>query len=385
MVEGNKQHGFKELSRAEEAETSYPTSASITTTTSTSINTSTATSIDTTTATSIDRTTSTSTNGTTPTSIDGTTSKSIAHIIPASIDGDSCFRSTPLEIHGRSSCSQDIADSTHKSTDVSCCSLSPDVEREITMEVLELEEFLELEDGEKLGDLDLSREVTMEDFLELEEWLEDMDQNSKKKLDDDQHTSRGDLETSPNASIDRHQHDEIDQQPPHIIDRHPPEIVDRHPLLEELPGYMVELEQVEERMYMSKASHPAVHEHQRPQLCAEEAVGFHKKVKMIHDPVKIVVPCAVFEVEFSIPPDKVVHLSSYVEVLDDHQHVEASQRVLRSRDEVDKGPTEATSIDTDRIPSNDTNKPVSINTTISQSKDTGRIRAEGVRCVWKYF
>ena len=77
---------------------------------------------------------------------------------------------------------------------------------------LELEEFLELEDGEKLEDLDSSIEVTMEYFLELEEWLEDMDQNSKKKLDDDQHTMRGDLETSPKASIDRHQPDEIDQK-----------------------------------------------------------------------------------------------------------------------------------------------------------------------------
>ena len=67
---------------------------------------------------------------------------------------------------------------------------------------MELEEFLELEDGEKLEDLDSSREVTMEDFLELEEWLEDMDHNSKKKLDEDHHTSRGDLETSPKARID---------------------------------------------------------------------------------------------------------------------------------------------------------------------------------------
>ncbi|KAF2602796.1 hypothetical protein F2Q70_00025966 [Brassica cretica] len=173
MVEGNKQHGSEELSRAEEAETSYPTSASITTTTSTSI--------DTSTATSIDGTTSTSTNVTTSTSIN---------------------------------------DSTLKSIDISSCDPTPNVEKEITMEdFLELEEFLELEDGEKLEDLDSSREVIMEDFLELEEWFEDMDQNSKKKLDDDQHTSRGDLETSPKASIDRHQPDEIDQQPPYIIDQ----------------------------------------------------------------------------------------------------------------------------------------------------------------------
>ncbi|KAF3587544.1 hypothetical protein F2Q69_00030281 [Brassica cretica] len=67
----------------------------------------------------------------------------------------------------------------------------------------------------------------MEDFLELEAWLEDMDQNSKKKLDDDQHTLRGDLETSPKASIDRHQPDGIDRQPPHIIDQHLPYIIDR--------------------------------------------------------------------------------------------------------------------------------------------------------------
>ncbi|KAG2331521.1 hypothetical protein Bca52824_002701 [Brassica carinata] len=33
----------------------------------------------------------------------------------------------------------------------------------------------------------------MEDFLELEEWLEAMDQNSEKKLDDNQHTSRGNI------------------------------------------------------------------------------------------------------------------------------------------------------------------------------------------------
>ena len=80
---------------------------------------------------------------------------------------------------------------------------------------MELEEFLELKDGEQLRDLDSIREVTMEDFLELDEWLEDMDQNSKKKLDEDQYTSRGDLKTSPNSSIDQHQPDENDRQTPH--------------------------------------------------------------------------------------------------------------------------------------------------------------------------
>ncbi|KAF3523646.1 hypothetical protein F2Q69_00048488 [Brassica cretica] len=67
-----------------------------------------------------------------------------------------------------------------------------------------------------------------------------------------------------------------------------------------------------------------------------------------------------------------MQISSYIKVLDDHQHVEASQRGLRFRDEVDKGPAEAVSIDTDRIPSNDTNKPASIDITISLSIDTGR-------------
>ena len=59
--------------------------------------------------------------------------------------------------------------------------------------------------------------------------------------------------------------------------------------------------------------------------------------------MKIVVPCA----EFPIPPDRSMQFSSYNEVLDDHKHVEASQRGLRFRDEVNKGPAEATSIDTD--------------------------------------
>ena len=135
----------------------------------------------------------------------------------------------------------------------------------------------------------------MEDSLELEEWLEDIDQNSEKKLDDDQYTSRGDLETSK-ASIGRHQPDEIDRQPPHIIDLHPPDIdrhrqplIDRHyppnidrcPLLDVPPGCIIEMEPIEERMYMSKASHLAVPKHQRPPIWTEEAVGFHKREYMI--------------------------------------------------------------------------------------------------------
>ncbi|KAF3536090.1 hypothetical protein F2Q69_00019820 [Brassica cretica] len=191
------------------------------------------------------------------------------------------------------------------------------------------------------------------------------------------------------ASIDRHQPDEIDGQPadsidlhPHsIIDLHTPEIVDRHSSLEELPGYIVELEPVDKRVQESEASRNTDSKHLRPLICAEEAAEVHKRVKKIHDPVKFVVPCAVVKVEFPIPPDKGVHHNSYNEVLDDHQQVGASQRGLRFKDKVDKGPTEATSVDPDRIPSNDTtyaisndiNKPTSIDATTSPSIDTGRV------------
>ncbi|KAF2583056.1 hypothetical protein F2Q68_00005424 [Brassica cretica] len=126
-------------------------------------------------------------------------------------------------------------------------------------------------------------------------------------------------------------------------------------------------------MYMSKSSHLAVPNHQRAAIWTKESAWFHKRVKKIHDPVKIVVPCAVFDTESPIPPYRSMHSSSYIEVLDDHQHVEASQRGLRFRDEVDKGSAEVASIDTDRIPSNDTNKPASIDATTSPSIDTGRV------------
>ncbi|KAF2600245.1 hypothetical protein F2Q68_00008277 [Brassica cretica] len=126
-------------------------------------------------------------------------------------------------------------------------------------------------------------------------------------------------------------------------------------------------------MHKSETLYLAVHEHQRPPIYAEEAAGIRKRVKRIHDPVKIVVPCAVVEVEFPIPPDRSMHLSPYIEVLDDHQRIEASQKGLRFRDEVDKGLAEAASIDTARIPSNDINMPASIDATTSPSIDTEHV------------
>ena len=178
--------------------------------------------------------------------------------IPASIDRHSCYRLT--HIPESSSCPQNIADSTQERTDES------DVDR-----------------------------VTLEDFLELEEWL-------RQKLDDD---------------------------------RHLPDCIDRHTCLDKLPGYTVEMEPIEERVYKSETSHLSVPKHQRP--C--EAVGIHKKVKRIHDPVKFVVPRFVFEDESPIPPDRSVQPGSYIGVLDDHQHALVSQSGLRYRGYFDKGPT----------------------------------------------
>ena len=229
----------------------------------------------------------------------------------------------------------------------------------------------------------------MEDFLELEEWLEDLDQNSKQKLDD-QHTSGKGLEISPKTDdIYRHKPDEIDRQPPYLVGLHPPyaidrqspyimdlhtldcinrnspDCIDRYPCLDELSGYPIEPGPIEEIMHMSKTSHPAVPKYQRPPIWTEEADGFHKRVKRIYDPVKLMVPFAVFEAESPIPPDKGVYLSSYIEVLDDQQHVEASKKGLRFIDEVDKGPTEA--------PSSDISNPKSIDCTTSSSIDTYQI------------
>ncbi|KAF2574803.1 hypothetical protein F2Q70_00004043 [Brassica cretica] len=74
--------------------------------------------------------------------------------------------------------------------------------------------------------------------------------------------------------------------------------------------------------------------------------------------------------ESPIPPDRSLQFSSHIEVLDDHQHIEASLRGLRFRDEVDKGPTEVASVDTDQIPSIDTDQIPSIDTNTSPLIDT---------------
>ncbi|KAF3535990.1 hypothetical protein F2Q69_00020071 [Brassica cretica] len=118
MVEDDEQYGSGGPSRVEETDTRDPASQSIDIRPSPSIDTSTSTSIDT----------------------------------------ISSYRSTPLEIHDRSSCFRDSADSTQKSIDVSSCDLVPDVDREITME-----DFLELEDEAQPENLDHNLEKKLDD------------------------------------------------------------------------------------------------------------------------------------------------------------------------------------------------------------------------------
>ena len=201
----------------------------------------------------------------------------------------------------------------------------------------------------------------MENFSEPKDFLKvldgahhkDLGQNSEKKLDDDLHTSGRDMETSPKDSIDRHRQPDIDRPRPPDIDRHPSDDIDRLPLLHELPGYTLEEEPVEERIHESETSHLTFHEHLRPHICAKEAEKFHKRVKRIHDSVKIMVPCTMVEVEFSIRPIRSVHLGFYNGLFADDMYALASQRELRCKGEVDKDPAKASSIHTNQIQSID--------------------------------
>ncbi|KAG5385066.1 hypothetical protein IGI04_036536, partial [Brassica rapa subsp. trilocularis] len=359
-VEDDEYHVSGEHSKVEEADTKDPTSASIDSSNSESIDIRTSETIDTNIchrsipSTIPDATTvsSSSINTLTIISIVTPTSSSIDPSTLEMNDAAFCHRLVPLEIPERSSCPQDIANSTQESIDESRCDLTSDVDK-----------------------------VTLKDFLELEEWL-------RQKLDDQPSSEKG-LENSLKADdIDQHKHDEIDRHPPYdiylqspsnidqhtpdCIARYPPDCIDRYSWLDELSGYPIEPGPIEEIMHMSKTSHIDVPEHLRPPICAEEAVGICKRVKKIHDPVKIMVPCAVFEVESPIPPDKGVYLSSYIEVLNDQHHVEAYQRGLRFRNEVAEVPAEA--------PSSDMSKSELIDTNTSSSIDTDQIPSIDTRC-----
>ncbi|KAH0862687.1 hypothetical protein HID58_079898, partial [Brassica napus] len=138
--------------------------------------------------------------------------------------------------------------------------------------VVELEELLELEDGEKLEDLDSSREVTMEDFLEPPIWTEEAVGFHKrvKRIND------------------------------------PVKIVVPCAVVESADGLSCYLTSDVDR----EITMEVFLELEEPPICAEEAAGIRKRVKRIHDPVKIVVPFAVVEVEFPIPPDRSQMFSS---------------------------------------------------------------------------
>ncbi|KAH0872109.1 LOW QUALITY PROTEIN: hypothetical protein HID58_069471, partial [Brassica napus] len=48
----------------------------------------------------------------------------------------------------------------------------------------------------------------------------------------------------------------------------------------------------------------------------EEADGFHKRLKMIHDPVKSLFLCAISKAESPIPPDISVHQDHKIGIVD---------------------------------------------------------------------
>ncbi|KAG2307242.1 hypothetical protein Bca52824_026990 [Brassica carinata] len=125
--------------------------------------------------------------------------------------------------------------------------------------------------------------------------------HTEQRLDDDR-------QRQPPHIIDLKPPDLIDQPDATDIDRYPPETIDRHPWLDELPGYTIKMEPIDERVHKFETSHLSVPKHHRP--C--EAVGIHKRVNRIHDPVKIAVSYFVSEDESPIPPDRSVQPYSYI-------------------------------------------------------------------------
>ncbi|KAF2555869.1 hypothetical protein F2Q68_00016980 [Brassica cretica] len=226
-------------------------------------------------------------------SIDITTSPSIDTSILGSIDTDSNCRLTPPEIPEKSNCPQDIANSKVKSSD------------DLEMKLDQLTSGRDLGTSLKAG---IDREPP---YI---------------------------IDLHPPYIIDRHATYTIDLHLPDCIDRHSPNDIDRHPSLDELPGYIVELEQVEEREYKSETSHLFLTRHLRPPICAEESARFHKRLKRIHDHVKTVVPCDVSEVEWLIPPDRSLQLhmvSGKLECAADASH--SHLRALLIAEMIDKG------------------------------------------------
>ena len=242
--------------------------------------------------------------------------------------------------------------------------------------------------------MDIDKEITIEDFLELDDFLKvldealprDLGQNSEKKLDDDKLTSGKDLETSPKASIDRHRPPGIDRHRQLVTDRHHPPDIDRSPLLNESPGCIVEMEPIDEKKHESVASQLAVHEHLRPYICTEEAIGFHKRLKRIHDHVKSLVLCLISEAESPIPPDISVHQDLKIGIVDGYLSAAVFQEKLGLEDDVIKVSVTPASIDTTVYSRSTPFGYLSTQTQTSLRERRGRIgrREKGSREIFSY-
>ncbi|KAF2612659.1 hypothetical protein F2Q70_00012027 [Brassica cretica] len=85
-----------------------------------------------------------------------------------------------------------------------------------------------------------------------------------------------------------------------------------------------------------EATHLAVPTHLRPPICVEEADGFHKRLKMIHDHVNFVDPCAISEAESPIPPDISVLQDLNIGIVDDYLPAAVFQEKSGLEDDVKK-------------------------------------------------
>ncbi|KAF2534690.1 hypothetical protein F2Q70_00030028 [Brassica cretica] len=138
-------------------------------------------------------------------------------------------RSRPPEIPEKSSCSQDSADSKVKCSDVSSSYLAPEVDKEIAMEdFLELVDFVKLEDDEQPENLGHDLE------MKLDQLTLGRDLGTSLKAGIHRETPYI-IDLHPPYIIDRHATYTIDLHLPDCIDRHSPNDINRHPSLDELP------------------------------------------------------------------------------------------------------------------------------------------------------
>uniref|UniRef100_M4DGJ1 Uncharacterized protein n=1 Tax=Brassica campestris TaxID=3711 RepID=M4DGJ1_BRACM len=252
-----------------------------------------------------------------------------------------------------------------------------------------------------LTELDIDKEITIEDFLELDDFLKvldealprDLGQNSEKKLDDDKLTSGKDLETSPKASIDRHRPLVTDRHRPPGIDRHRPPGIERHRQLvtdrhrppsidrHRPPGIDRHRQLVTDRHHPPDIDRsPLLNE------SPEEAIGFHKRLKRIHDHVKSLVLCLISEAESPIPPDISVHQDLKIGIVDGYLSAAVFQEKLGLEDDVIKVSVTPASIDTTVYSRSTPFGYLSTQTQTSLRERRGRIgrREKGSREIFSY-